>query len=245
MILLMLDFDGTLAPIRPRPEMARLPSGTLKLLDSLGRSSDITLAIISGRKLAELKKLVPVRGMYYAGCHGLEISGPGFKFTHPRARAAIPHLKSLLKDLKGLESKLPGALIEDKGLSVALHFRNVTGEYIPSMNEQISGLQKKYPRLLCQPGRKVYDFRPNVSWDKGRAVKLLVKKLYNKKPFPIYIGDDTTDEDAFRALRGVGLTLLVENREKPQGRTAAEFRLASPAKVLTFLKSLIQSKGLP
>jgi alpha,alpha-trehalase len=197
------------------------------------------LAIISGRKLAELKKLVPVRGIYYAGCHGLEISGPGLKFTHPRARAAIPHLKALLKDLKNLKSKLPGVLIEDKGLSVALHFRNVAGEYIPYINEHVSGLGKKYPRLLCQPGRKVYDFRPNVSWDKGRAVKLLLNRLGYKRPFPVYIGDDTTDEDAFRALRGIGLTLLVDNREKPQGLTAAEFRLASTSKVQTFLRSLI------
>jgi len=239
MILLMLDFDGTLAPIRPRPEMARLPAGTLNLLDRLGRSPDIIMAVISGRKLAELKKLAPVRGIYYAGCHGLEISGPGIKFTHPRARAAIPYLKALLKDLRSLKSKLPGALIEDKGLSVALHFRHLSAKHIPLMNEQIVRLKKKYPRLLCQPGRKVYDFRPNVSWDKGRAVKLLLKKLYNKNPFPIYIGDDTTDEDAFRALRGIGLTLLVENREKERGRTAAVYRLASTSNVRTFLKSLI------
>lgn len=239
MILLMLDFDGTLAPIRPRPEMARLPSGTLVLLNRLVRSPDIMLAIISGRKLAELKKLVPVRGIYYAGCHGLEISGPGFKFTHPRARAATPDLKALLKDLKGLKSKLPGALIEDKGLSVAIHFRKVAGRQAAFLNERISGLQKKYPRLLCQPGRKVYDFRPNVSWDKGRAVKLLLKKLCRKKPFPVYIGDDATDEDAFRALRGIGLTLLVENREKSQSRTAAVYRLASTSQVKIFLKSLI------
>lgn len=239
MILLLLDFDGTLAPIRPRPEMARLPTGTLKLLDRLGRSPDIILAIISGRKLAELKRLVPVRGIYYAGCHGLEISGPGIKFTHPRARAAIPDLKALLKDLKSLKGKLPGTLIEDKGLSVAVHFRNLAGRHIAFLDEQISGLQNKYPRLLCQPGRKVYDFRPDVSWDKGRAVKLLLNKLCRKKPFPVYIGDDATDEDAFRALRGIGLTLLVENRENSLGRTDAVYRLASTSKVRTFLRSLI------
>lgn len=239
MILLMLDFDGTLAPIRPRPEMAKLPAGTLNLLKRLGKSPDIILAIISGRKLAELKKLAPVRGIYYAGCHGLEISGPGINFTHPRAGAAIPHLKALIEDLKKIKSKLPGTLIEDKGLSVAIHFRNVAGQHVAIINKQIADLKKKYPGLLCQPGRKVYDFRPNVSWDKGRAVKLLLKKLYNKNPFPIYIGDDTTDDDAFRALRGIGLTILVENREKVRGRTAAVYRLASTSKVRTFLKSLI------
>ncbi len=239
MILLMLDFDGTLAPIRPRPKWPDFRPAPSNLLDRLGRSPDIILAIISGRKLAELKKLAPVRGIYYAGCHGLEISGPGTKFTHPRARAAIPHLKALLKDLKKLKSKLPGTLIEDKGLSVALHFRNLSAKHIPLMNEQIVRLKKKYPRLLCQPGRKVYDFRPDVSWGKGEAVKLLVKKLYHKKPFPVYIGDDTTDEDAFRALRGIGLTILVENPERGRSRTSAVYRLASPAKVLTFLRSLI------
>jgi alpha,alpha-trehalase len=239
MILLMLDFDGTLAPIRPRPEMAKLSAGALNLLERLGRSPDVILAIISGRKLAELKKLVPVRGIYYAGCHGLEINGPGIKFIHPRARAALPDLKALKKDLKSLKGQLPGALIEDKGFSVAFHFRNMAGRHIAFMNEQISGMQKKYPRLLCQPGRKVYDFRPKVSWDKGRAVKLLLNKLCSKKPFPVYIGDDATDEDAFRALRGIGLTILVENPERGRGRTAAVYRLASPAKVLTFLKSLL------
>jgi trehalose-phosphatase len=239
MILLMLDFDGTLAPIRPRPEMARLPIGTLKLLDRLGRSPDIILAIISGRKLAELKNLVPVQGIYYAGCHGLEISGPGIKFTHPRARAAIPYLKALLKDLKRLKSKLPGALIEDKGLSVAIHFRNLAGRHIAFLDEQISGLENKYPRLLCQPGRKVYDFRPNVSWDKGRAVKLLLRKFHSKNPFPVYIGDDATDEDAFRALRGIGLTILVENPERGRSRTTAVYRLASTSQVKLLLKSLI------
>ncbi len=239
MILLLLDFDGTLAPIRSRPEMARLPAGTLKILDKLGRSPDIIMAIISGRKLSELKKLVPVRSIYYAGCHGLEISGPGIKFTHPLAMAAIPDLKALLKDLKNMKSSLPGTLVEDKGFSVAFHFRNLAGRHIAFMNQQISGLQNKYPRLLCQPGRKVYDFRPDVSWDKGRAVILLLKKLHHKKPFPVYIGDDATDEDAFRALRGIGLAILVENPERGRSRTSAVYRLASPAKVRTFLKFLI------
>lgn len=239
MILLMLDFDGTLAPIRPRPEMAKLSANTLNLLDRLGRSPDIIMAIISGRKLVELKKLVPIPGIYYAGCHGLEISGPGIKFTHPRAKAAMPDLRALLKDLKKLKSKIPGVLIEDKGLSVAIHFRNAAQENISILKERIAGRATKYPRLLCQSGRKVYDFRPDVGWDKGEAVKLLVKKLYHKRPFPVYIGDDTTDEDAFRALRGIGLTILVENPERGRSRTSAVYRLASPAKVLTFLRSLI------
>jgi len=239
MILLMLDYDGTLAPIRSRPQSARLSPRMLNLLDRLGRSPDIILAVISGRGLSDLKKLVPVQGIYYAGCHGLEISGPGMNFVHSRARAARPSLKALLNDLGFLEGLFPGMLIEDKGLSVAAHLRRIRPGQTAGLDAKITELKRKYPGLLCRPGRKVYDFRPDIGWDKGKAVRLLLDKLKNKKPFPIYIGDDITDEDAFMALRGIGLTILVASRERGNGRTAAVCRLSSVAKVGDFLKSLI------
>lgn len=239
MILLMLDYDGTLAPIRSSPERAKLSAGMLNLLDRLGRSPDIILAVISGRNLKNLKEMVPVRGIYFAGCHGLEISGPGIKFLHPKAKAAIPNLTKLDKEFWGGVSKIPGILIENKGLSLAVHFRNVAPANLPSLKREIGRLRKKYPVLLCQTGRKVCDFRPDIDWDKGKAVRLLLNKLKNKKPFPIYIGDDITDEDAFMALRGIGLTILVASRERGDGRTAAVCRLSSVAKVGGFLKSLI------
>jgi trehalose-phosphatase len=239
MILLMLDYDGTLTPIRSHPKQAKLSAGMLNLLDRLGRSPDIILAIISGRSLINLKELVPVRGIYFAGCHGLEISGPGIEFSHAKALGAVSHLKNLNKELgKGI-SKIPGVLIEDKGLSIAIHFRNVSCEGWPALKREIGRLRNKYPALLCQSGRKVYDFRPDVRWDKGKAVEFLIDKLKAKNPFPVYMGDDDTDEDAFKAIRGRGLGILVANREKYSQRSHAACRLSSIYKVKKLLESLI------
>jgi alpha,alpha-trehalase len=240
MILLLLDFDGTLAPIKPHPAQACLSPRSRSLVGKLAASPGIKTAIISGRSLADIKRLVPGPGLYYAGCHGLEMEGPGIKFIHPQARAALPDLKTLKNEMLSLEKEFPGAVVEDKRLSVALHYRRVAGKYLPLLRQRAINIGNKHPALYCQMGRKVYDFIPRVGWNKGQAVKRLVKKLSRYRPFPIYMGDDETDESAFRELSGRGLTILVESSEKDARKTRAVLRLRSIKGARAFLNGLVQ-----
>ncbi|MEW6685769.1 MAG: trehalose-phosphatase [Candidatus Edwardsbacteria bacterium] len=245
MILLMLDYDGTLVPIKLRPELAKIPVRVKSLLERLARNPHLRLAIISGRTLKDVIRLVNIKGIYYVGCHGLEMVGPGLRFIHPQAKRAMPILKILHRELTQALSTIKGVLLENKVLTIAVHYRDVSVKYIAGIRKIIKKLESDYrKKLVCLRGRKVYEFIPRIKWNKGKAVKFLLKKLSNEKPLPIYIGDDTTDEDAFKILKGKGLTILVEGRGDLAGRlypenTAASFRMKSVKQVYNFLQSLL------
>lgn len=239
MILLMLDYDGTLAPIRPTPEQAGLPFGTKNVLISLAGNKGFRLAVISGRSLADIKRMVGVRGIIYSGCHGLQIEGPGIKYTHPEALQAVPLLKDLKRRYAARLISIKGAVVEDKGLALALHYRGVPKNELAVFFSVISDLRKQLPKgLVISEGRKVVELRPGIAWNKGHAVRMLLKKLGPLRPFPIYAGDDLTDEDAFRAIKGIGLSIFVASSERP-ANTSAAMTLNSVNQLKHFLKSFI------
>lgn len=237
MILLMLDFDGTLAPIRRNPEDVVLGHKTKRILNLVRENRQARLAIISGRSLADIIKRVGLKGIYYAGCHGLEIEGPDLHYLHPAAEAARPSLEKVARDLRQRMTSIPGIDIEDKGWTLAVHFRKVGHKAIGLANKTVARLVKDFRKdLRIMPGRKVLEIMPRAYGGKGMAVAELLRLFKRERPFPIYVGDDLTDEDAFQAIKGRGLCILVDNRER-SGGTLSNYRMGSIDEVRGFLKA--------
>ena len=205
-ILLGLDFDGTLAEIVDSPGKAVLSSETRRLLRALIRRPDVKVAVLSGRALGDIKKRVGLPGVYYAGNHGLQIEGPGLQWTHPHVGelgAAI--WRPLEDDLK----EFPGAFVEHKGLGVAVHYRKVPKRYIRRLSNRVqTKLAGRRDRFRIIRGKKTFDIRSSVPWDKGHALDAIRSRLQGGW-MGVFIGDDATDEEGFRTLGRRGLTIRV------------------------------------
>jgi trehalose 6-phosphate phosphatase len=230
-LLLFLDFDGTLAPIVPRPALAELPDSTRAILNELAALAAITISIVSGRALADVKSRVGVPGLIYAGNHGLEIEGNGLAFTHPGAIDLWPAVRDITALLAARSRALVGVEIESKGLTTSVHYRRAP----PAVRVALEGLLKAFitgddPRIEIREGKMIHEILPRVSWDKGRAVVWIRDQLGGHRALPIVLGDDVTDEDAFTALDDA-ITVCVG----PIRSSGARYRLDSPDEVREFL----------
>jgi len=239
-ILLLLDYDGTLTPIVERPELASLPVGTGQLLEALAGKRCLTLAIISGRALADLKQKVGVNNIVYAGNHGLEIEGPQVSYVSPAAEESRPLLRQMYGELSQALGAIKGVLVEDKGLTLSVHYRQVAegrSAEVRSIFERITGNAARSGKIGITWGKKVYEVRPAVAWDKGKVVKMLMGQ--KRGTLPIYLGDDLSDEDGFKAIEsyGGGISVFVGERDHP---TSARYFLESPHEVAKFLGLLLE-----
>jgi trehalose 6-phosphate phosphatase len=201
-LVLLLDFDGTLAPIVERPELAEMPPRTRRALERLMAMPGVAVAVVSGRGLADVRERAALGDVAYAGNHGMEIEGAGLHRIHPQAAAARPELEAaaarIMADLEGID----GAFVEDKGLTLSIHYR-MAPEQEPNVREIVLEAVDGRPALRVTEGKMVLEVRPRVEWDKGRAVLFLLEQMRPPADAPVlYLGDDRTDEDAFRALRG-------------------------------------------
>ena len=239
-LILFLDYDGTLTPIVNKPAQAILSNKTKLILKKLSRNKRITLSIVSGRSLFQIKKLVGLSHIYYAGCHGLEIALSERSHVVPEAQRASLPLRILKRALSGELKTIRFAEVEDKGMGLAVHYRRVKKSQVRKVEEIFSKVTAAYlksKRIKVAKGKKVLEIRPPVEWNKGRYCLYLLNKL--KRPgerlLPVYIGDDLTDEDAFRALRKKGVTIFVKGERKS---SQAEYYLNSTAEVRDFLEKL-------
>lgn len=233
-ISLFLDYDGTLTPIADTPEKVRPPYSVRRSLKRLKRYYPV--AIISGRSLNDLKKRVGLKGIVYAGNHGLEIWSEDFSLE---IKGAVRFKKMLGKIAGRLEDclrNIEGIIIEDKGLTASVHYRLVDKKDIKDVFEAVKAALSPYLKqkvFVLSKGKKVLEIRPAILWDKGRAVEWTVRQKLFKGRLPIYIGDDRTDQDAFRALKGKGLSVAVGH-----GLKGADYFLKSQREVWTFLEWL-------
>lgn len=237
-LFLFLDCDGTLAPIADTPAKAVIPPETKILLDLLSRKDNCRIAIISGRALADIKKKVGLRNIIYSGNHGFQIEGPKIKHEMAISASYKEALRRIKARLKEKLSGIKGVFVEDKLLSLALHFRLADKKRVPFIKTVFHKSITFYSardKIRVGSGKKILEVRPPARWDKGRVVLWLLarQKIISRKKniLPVYLGDDTTDEDAFRALRGKGLTVFVG---KPAGSGAAYY-LKNPKEVTKFL----------
>jgi trehalose-phosphatase len=210
-LLFLMDFDGTLSPLAEAPENAHLPEDVRQTLSRLADRPCAQVAILSGRPLDYLTTVFHAPSFFYGGNHGLEMEGPDFSFQHPGACALRGVVQELAGKFREQLATVPGALLENKGLSLALHYRNVPSARHRELEALIEAFKKETAGLPVQwrHGIKVWELLPLVDWDKGCATTALLKRL--EFPFPIAMGDDRTDADMFDALSGNGITVQVGN----------------------------------
>jgi trehalose 6-phosphate synthase/phosphatase len=234
-LALFLDYDGTLVPIVAHPKQAQLGEAMREALAACARRPDTELAILSGRALSDLRARVEIPGLVLAGNHGLEIEGPGLEsFVHPD----LPHFeersRTLAKALAALDE--PGVWLEEKGASLTLHYRQAD----PARHAAIAERARETVREAGFQPRDAHcavEARPPIGWDKGRAVLHVLRSrhgpAWSERWCVVYVGDDETDEDAFRLLQGLGVTFRVGRAERP---TLASRRLPSVEAVETLLR---------
>ncbi|HIC80168.1 MAG TPA: trehalose-phosphatase [Kiloniellaceae bacterium] len=238
-LAVFLDYDGTLTPIVARPDLAVLSDSMRSTLRALARVC--TVVVVSGRERANVAKLVGLEEIVYAGSHGFDIVGPeGTEIQHEEGEAFVPEVKRAAEEIGRRIAGIKGVLVEDKTFALAVHFRLVKPEDVPRVEAAVDAGMTQHPLLRKTGGKKVFELRPNIDWDKGKAVLWLLKALdlEGDEVLPIYLGDDETDFDAFRALRGKGLSLLVA--EQPLDG-AADYLLRDPQEAETLLAALSAS----
>ena len=232
-LFLFLDYDGTLTPIVSRPELALCPSEVKRHLEELRDLPRVYLAIISGRSLEDLREKVGVSGIMYVGNHGLEIESPGGRHKKLLSSARTRELKRISQNLQNSLKEIPGILFEEKGPILSVHYRNVPQKLlalIPQVLEQ--ELQQWMDRWKMASGKMVMEIQPIVDFHKGKAVKEILKTVPSLGLLPIYLGDDQTDENAFRVLKGQGISVFVgPGKPSPE----ADFFLRKPEEVREFL----------
>jgi trehalose-phosphatase len=233
-LAIFLDYDGTLTPIVSHPEKALLSDSMRQALQSLVMQASV--AILSGRDLDDVGQRVNIDAIVYAGSHGFDIAGPR-GLRKEMATEFLPRLDMIEKELDKQLAGILGARVERKRFSIAAHYRNVNENDVSKVERAVSEVAARHRELRKMDGKKVYELLPDIDWDKGKAVLWLLEipGLERAKVRPIYIGDDRTDEDAFRALGQRGVGILVS--EQPRS-TAARYALKNPAEVERFLREL-------
>lgn len=234
--VLFIDYDGTLTPIVNNPDEALLSDQMRQTLYELGQQ--IPVAIISGRDRAQVEAFVGLDNLYYAGSHGYDISGPGgLHMELDQALNILPDLDTAEAALREETSGLQGIQIERKRFAIAIHYRNASSSILNTLKPIVDQIARPYNNLHLSGGKQILELKPNFDWDKGKAMQWLFQKLNVQDPAytPIYLGDDLTDEDAFRPLINKGIGILVGDHGY---RTFAQYHLANTKEVEQFLKQL-------
>ncbi|KAK6925958.1 Trehalose-phosphatase [Dillenia turbinata] len=261
-IAIFLDYDGTLSPIVADPDQAFMPEKMRSAVNDV--ASRFPTAIISGRSLDKLYEFVRLTNVCYAGSHGMDIMAPTRLKTSYNtkyqtkaidikgdevvlfqpAQEFLPAIQEVLRELEEETKLIPGVIIENNKFCISVHFRQVQEEDYTILEDKVKAILEDYPLLRLTRGKKVMEIRPLIKWDKGHALEYLLEFLGFGKSndvLPIYIGDDQTDEDAFKVIqsRGQGYPILVSSIPKDTG---ASYSLHEPMEVLSFLLRLIRWK---
>jgi trehalose-phosphatase len=241
-LAVFLDYDGTLTPIRDRPEDAVISPSMREAVRRLAER--VPVAVVSGRDRKVVQKLMGLDNLIVAGSHGFDIWSPiGGAIQHEEGASFEGLIREAERKLRAELANIMGALVEPKKRSVAVHFRLVPKEQQPRVKKIVDTLLSEHPELKVTPGKMVFEIQPRLDWDKGKAVLYLLKVLDLDRDdvVPIYLGDDITDEDAFRALAGRGIGIFVGRTNDPEnaGRTtAADYVLNTIEEVQQFLDKL-------
>ncbi|CAM9583480.1 unnamed protein product, partial [Chrysoparadoxa australica] len=271
-LILLLDYDGTLTPIVSDPAQALLNEEVRATLRELPKH--YITGVVSGRSLAKIRRFVDVDGLFYAGSHGFDIftplqpwyevgagrggqdileeqtdeGGPGRRYKV--ANEFLPVLQQMRAEVEEAIANIAGAEVEDNVYSVSVHYRNCRREDVPKVTAAVEGAQKKQEGIRIRTGKEVYELQPCIKWDKGAAVVWLLDMLGlteeagSDNVFTVFIGDDKTDEDAFKVFNGLhdkgkqpGLGILVSEESR---ETNAAFTLRNPLQVAMFLSRLVE-----
>lgn len=233
---LFLDYDGTLTPIVARPHIAHLSFDTRELIHSVMKTHPV--AIISGRSLKDVKGLAGIEGAVYAGNHGLEISGPDFTMEFDVGRDFRSELKTIDEMFRSMSARFRGVIVENKALTLTVHYRYLNSRDLPFFMERFEALASIYIKrglIKVTHSKMALEVRPNVTWDKGKAVEWIMDRPRFKGTLPVYIGDDETDKDAFSYVRSLGGVSAFVGGPIEE----ADYFLTAPDEVKSFLKKLL------
>jgi len=218
-LLFLLDFDGTLAPIVEDPAAAAPLDGVPELLGELRDADRVAVGLVSGRALADLRERAGVSGVHFAGNHGLELQEPPEEEgdaepeieVHPDAESAADAIESVAADVAERLEGIEGPRVEDKRVTATVHYRSADEDAVPTVERAVrEAVDDADADLRITSGKKIFEIRPDVDWDKGAAVEWLRDRLVPEGDdwLAVYVGDDVTDEDAFRELDdGIGIAV--------------------------------------
>ena len=241
--IVFLDYDGTLTPIASRPELARITPEMRALVGALAERCPVS--IVSGRATETLREFLRLENVIYAGSHGMVIDGPpGTDLQLEIGQEYLEELTTVHRRLTSALSGIPGVLVQLTGYTAPVHFRLVPPERIPEVERIVERVTQDHPGIRVNRGKMVFEIRPDVAWDKGKAL-LWIREQLGLNPensVAFYLGDDTTDEDAFAVLddRDAGILVASEPRE-----TAARYLLRDPSEVGRFLEGLVDIINAP
>lgn len=248
-VVMFLDYDGTLSPIVEDPDRAFMSREMREALRDV--AGFLPTAIVSGRCRTKVYNFVRLSELYYAGSHGMDIKGPSKRRKCDKGNQAVffqaateflPMIDEVYKALLKKTNSIPGAKVENNKFCLSVHFRCVDEKRWAALAGQVRLVLRGYPKLKLTQGRKVLEIRPTIEWDKGKALEFLLESLgyaNSDDVLPVYIGDDRTDEDAFKVLhdRGQGFGILVSRVAK---ETCATYSLQEPSEVKEFLLRLVE-----
>jgi trehalose-phosphatase len=237
-VLVCLDYDGTLSEIAAHPADARPTPGVREALAALAEHPDrAQLAIVTGRPISEVRRMLGVeRGVLFSGVHGLELMDRrGHRHLAPGAEAALPDLDQARLWLARNVPPECGFVIEDKRVTIAFHYRMADAEVAARVRRALARfVQAHTARLRILKGKMIDELIPRDAGGKGAAVRAIQREAGDPAVRPIYFGDDTTDEDAFRELREDGVGVLVG----PPRPSWARWRVDGPRAVVDALGQL-------
>jgi len=235
-IIILSDFDGTLSPIYNRPEKAHLPLKTKEILMRLTRKKNVHFGIISGRQIEDLENKIGMDNIIYGGIHGLEGFINNEPYYFPVKKMYLEALVDVKEKLQQMVNIFPGSFIEEKKAVFSIHYRNIDKKLTSSFEHVFKSIVSPYQDdslVKIIAGKKVYDILPDVAWEKGSFAELIIGTITkaDKEPPPtIFIGDDESDEDAFKKLSD-GICIRVGKSEN----SSAKFFLKNTREVFKFL----------
>ena len=245
-LLLVLDIDGTISPIAPRPDQAIVPPATQRILDELAHTDAVYVAVISGRSVDDARRLVGLADVWIVGNHGFEIAAPN---RSPAVRGDVSRFLDRLAAASARVSEVaqdkPGVIVEDKRLTLSVHYRLSHPRIVSGLIAEIATVARECGLKLTR-GKEVLELRPPVEVDKGTAAVELAQTLGTLRVGASLFcaGDDRTDEDMFRALRArqpACVTVHVGG-DSATTETAAEFAVEDTDQMRILLEQILEQR---
>jgi trehalose 6-phosphate phosphatase len=244
-LILMLDIDGTLAPLAPRPEDAAVPEPTRRVVTALADTPDVHVALVTGRAATDGRRLAGIDGAWVIGNHGIEaISPTGEAVIEASAAPYRDDVAAAVEELTAVVGSVPGVRVEDKVWTLSVHYRLADPAVEPRLRQTMDEIAHKHGLRLVR-GKKIFELRPPIHVHKGTAVVELSRLIAGRDLAAslFYAGDDRTDEDAFRALRSTAphaVTVRVGGSVDDQtAATAAEFTVPDEDALRRLLEWLV------
>ncbi len=244
-LLVMLDVDGTLAPIAPRPQDAVVPPETRRIISALASRPNVHVVLVSGRAAADARRMVSAGNAWVVGNHGYEVISPdGEEIVDPRLAPLRPAIAQAANRLREQVAGVPGVILEDKRWTLSLHFRLADASIVPRLRSLVEETARVLG-LRTSEGKMVLEIRPQAHVDKGSAVLALATRLggFREEASLLFAGDDVTDEDAFRALRGRSPRPVTIRVGADDAASAAEYRVTDVGELREFLAWLLTTRA--